>query len=62
MSIDSFDDNTMTRILSSLADWYFAKGFDAIFNRLGEVSDAASFSVCVMLGYTGDGTSYYGSV
>ena len=49
VSIDSFDDNTMTRIFSSLADWHFAKGFDAIFNRLGKVSDAASYtcSVCI---------------
>jgi len=38
VSIDSFDDSTMTRIFSSIVDWHFAKGFDAVFNRLGKVT------------------------
>lgn len=38
ISIDSFDDSTLTRIFSSIVDWHFSKGFDAIFNRLGKVS------------------------
>lgn len=37
VSIDGFDDNTMTRIFSSIVDWHFAKGFEAVFNRLGKV-------------------------
>ena len=38
ISIDSFDDNTMTKIFTSIVDWHFAKGFDASFGRLGKVS------------------------
>ena len=38
ISIESFDDNTMTKIFTSLVDWHFGKGFDAIFTRLGKVS------------------------
>lgn len=37
ISIDSFDDNTMTKIFTSIVDWHFAKGFDASFGRLGKV-------------------------
>lgn len=37
VSIDEFDDNTMTRIFTTIADWHFAKGFDASFSRLGKV-------------------------
>lgn len=37
VSIESFDDSTMTKIFSSLVDWHFGKGFDAIFMRLGKV-------------------------
>ena len=38
VSIESFDDSTMTRIFSSLVDWHFSKGFEAVFTRLGKVS------------------------
>ena len=38
ISIDSFDDNTMTKIFTSIVDWHFAKGFDASFGRLGKAS------------------------
>lgn len=37
VSIESFDDSTMTKIFSSLVDWHFSKGFDAVFSRLGKV-------------------------
>ena len=37
ISIDSFDDNTMTKIFTSIVDWHFAKGFDSSFGRLGKV-------------------------
>lgn len=37
ISIESFDDNTMTKIFTSLVDWHFGKGFDAVFTRLGKV-------------------------
>ena len=38
VSIDEFDDTTMTRIFTAIADWHFGKGFDAAFSRLGKVS------------------------
>lgn len=31
--IDSFDDETLTKIFSSITDWHFSKGFDASFYR-----------------------------
>lgn len=37
ISIESFDDTTMTKIFSSMADWHFSKGFDPTFLRLGKV-------------------------
>ena len=37
VSIDKFDDNTLTSIFTSIVDWHFAKGFDATFQRLGKV-------------------------
>ena len=37
VSIESFDDTTMTKIFSALADWHFSKGFDSVFGRLGKV-------------------------
>lgn len=39
VSIESFDDSTMTKIFTSLVDWHFGKGFDAIFTRLGKVAN-----------------------
>jgi dynein heavy chain len=37
VSMDEFDDNTMVRIFTSIADWHFAKGFESTFSRLGKV-------------------------
>lgn len=37
VSIESFDDSTLTKIFTSMVDWHFSKGFEAIFNRLGKV-------------------------
>ena len=37
ISIDEFDDTTLTRIFTSIVDWHFAKGFDGVFTRLGKV-------------------------
>lgn len=33
LSIDAFDDETLTKIFSSITDWHFSKGFDASFYR-----------------------------
>ena len=38
VSIDEFDDLTMTRIFTNITDWHFGKGFDAAFVRNGKVS------------------------
>eukprot|EP00118_Oscarella_pearsei_P019988 m.215265 g.215265 ORF g.215265 m.215265 type:complete len:3605 (+) comp39831_c0_seq13:113-10927(+) len=45
IGIEAFDDNTMTKIFSSIVDWHFAKGFDASFNRLGKVLVQATMEV-----------------
>lgn len=37
ISIESFDDNTLTRIFTTMADAHFNRGYDAVFNRLGKV-------------------------
>jgi dynein heavy chain, axonemal len=38
VSIDEFDENTMMRIFTIIADWHFAKGFDSPFSRMGKVN------------------------
>lgn len=35
--IDLFDDNIMIKIFIFIVDWYFVKGFDVFFGRLGKV-------------------------
>ena len=40
ISIESFDDSTLNKIFSSLVDWHFSRGFEAIFTRLGKVGPA----------------------
>ncbi|KAM6899568.1 dynein axonemal heavy chain 3 [Xenentodon cancila] len=45
ISIDSFDDETLTKIFSSIVDWHFSKGFDASFLRLGKIMVQATIAV-----------------
>nr|XP_019946415.1 PREDICTED: dynein heavy chain 3, axonemal [Paralichthys olivaceus] len=45
LSIDCFDDNTLTTIFSSITDWHFSKGFDASFQRLGKIMVQATMAV-----------------
>ncbi|KAK9527005.1 hypothetical protein VZT92_015671 [Zoarces viviparus] len=45
ISIDSFDDKTLTKIFGSIADWHFNKGFDASFYRLGKIMVQATMAV-----------------
>ncbi|XP_047461369.1 dynein axonemal heavy chain 3 [Mugil cephalus] len=45
ISIDSFDDETLTKIFSSICDWHFANGFDASFYRLGKIMVQATMAV-----------------
>jgi dynein heavy chain len=33
ISIDSFDDETMSKIFGSITDWHFSRGFEASFSR-----------------------------
>ena len=37
VTIDKFDDNTMTRIFTAISDWHFSHGYDAAFSRIGKV-------------------------
>ncbi|KAM7384052.1 hypothetical protein PAMA_011415 [Pampus argenteus] len=45
ISIESFDDETLTKIFSSITDWHFSKGFDASFYRLGKIMVQATMAV-----------------
>ncbi|XP_078610604.1 dynein axonemal heavy chain 3-like isoform X1 [Branchiostoma floridae x Branchiostoma japonicum] len=45
ISIDSFDDNTMSKIFTSIVDWHFGKGFDGSFLRLGKMLVHATMTV-----------------
>ncbi|XP_043945444.1 dynein axonemal heavy chain 3 [Protopterus annectens] len=45
ISIDSFDDETLTKIFTSIVDWHFGKGFDPAFLRLGKIMVQATMSV-----------------
>ncbi|KAL4617872.1 dynein heavy chain 3, axonemal [Arapaima gigas] len=45
ISIDSFDDETLCKIFTSITDWHFGKGFDAAFPRLGRVMVQATLAV-----------------
>jgi dynein heavy chain len=38
VSIDSFDDNTMKKIFTSIVDWHFAKDFESDVLRWARVS------------------------
>lgn len=37
IAIDSFDDDTMSKIFTSISDWHFSQGYDGSFLRLGKV-------------------------
>ena len=43
ISIDEFDDDTMSRIFTSICDWHFGQDFDPAFGRLGKVSYTPRF-------------------
>ncbi|KAL5473898.1 hypothetical protein EMCRGX_G028462 [Ephydatia muelleri] len=45
VSIESFDDSTLTKIFTSMVDWHFSKGFEAVFNRLGKILVMATMDV-----------------
>nr|XP_023674913.1 dynein heavy chain 3, axonemal [Paramormyrops kingsleyae] len=45
IAIDSFDDETLTKIFTSITDWHFEKGFDPSFQRLGMILVQATKAV-----------------
>ncbi|KAJ8245818.1 hypothetical protein GJAV_G00260630 [Gymnothorax javanicus] len=45
ISIDSFDDETLSKIFTSITDWHFGNGFDATFLRNGKVMVQATMAV-----------------
>ncbi|KAK2870454.1 hypothetical protein Q8A67_024846 [Cirrhinus molitorella] len=45
ISIDTFDDETLSNIFTSITDWHFSNGFDASFYRLGKIMVQATMAV-----------------
>ncbi|CAF0812221.1 unnamed protein product [Brachionus calyciflorus] len=45
ISMDSFSDETMTKIFTSIVDWHFGKGFEASFNRAGKMIVQATMEI-----------------
>ncbi|XP_024913275.1 dynein heavy chain 3, axonemal-like [Cynoglossus semilaevis] len=45
VTINSFDDETLTKIFSSITDWHFSKGFEPSFGRLGKILVQATMAV-----------------
>ncbi|XP_061175178.1 dynein axonemal heavy chain 3-like [Saccostrea echinata] len=45
VSIDEFDDATLTRIFTNITDWHFGKGFEGSFVRNGKLLVAATMAV-----------------
>ncbi|KAF7668491.1 hypothetical protein LDENG_00010030 [Lucifuga dentata] len=45
ISIDSFDEETLTKIFNSITEWHFSKGFDTSFSRLGMTMVQATMAV-----------------
>nr|XP_014349786.1 PREDICTED: dynein heavy chain 3, axonemal [Latimeria chalumnae] len=44
-SITSFDDETLTKIFTSITDWHFGKGFEVSFLRSGKIMVQATMAV-----------------
>ncbi|RUS89800.1 hypothetical protein EGW08_002412, partial [Elysia chlorotica] len=45
VSIDEFDDNTMTKIFTTITDWHFGNGYDPTFVKNGKMLVAATMGV-----------------
>ncbi|XP_055265604.1 dynein axonemal heavy chain 3 [Moschus berezovskii] len=45
ISINAFEDDILTKIFSSIADWHFGKGFDVIFLRYGKMMVQATMTI-----------------
>ncbi|NXN95540.1 DYH3 protein, partial [Rhinopomastus cyanomelas] len=48
VSIHSFDDETLTKIFTAIADWHFSNGFEPVFLRLGRVMVQATMEIYKM--------------
>ncbi|XP_052628381.1 dynein axonemal heavy chain 3 [Harpia harpyja] len=48
VSICSFDDDTLTKIFTAVADWHFGKGFEPLFLRLGKIMVQATMVIYKM--------------
>ncbi|CAF4262296.1 unnamed protein product [Rotaria socialis] len=45
ISIDSFSDETMQKIFTSIVDWHFGRGFEATFQRVGRLLIQATMQI-----------------
>ncbi|XP_016078231.1 PREDICTED: dynein heavy chain 3, axonemal [Miniopterus natalensis] len=45
ISINAFEDDILTKIFTSIADWHFGKGFDVIFLRYGKMLVQATMTI-----------------
>ncbi|KAG8433111.1 hypothetical protein GDO86_017410 [Hymenochirus boettgeri] len=45
ITINAFDDETLTKIFGSIADWHFSKGFDVAFLRTGKLMIQATMAI-----------------
>ena len=45
ISIDSFSDETMQKIFTSIVDWHFSRGFEASFQRIGRLLIQATMQI-----------------
>ena len=45
ISIDSFSDETMQKIFTSIVDWHFGRGFEASFQRIGRLLVQATMQI-----------------
>ncbi|XP_071671247.1 dynein axonemal heavy chain 3 isoform X2 [Patagioenas fasciata] len=48
VSICSFSDDILTKIFTTVADWHFSKGFEAVFFRLGKMLVQATMGIYKM--------------
>ena len=45
ISMDTFNDDTMTKIFSAIVDWHFGKGFEGFFMRSGKMIVQATMDI-----------------
>jgi dynein heavy chain, axonemal len=45
LSMDSFSDETMMKIFTTITDWHFGKGFEPAFNRIGRLLVQATMDI-----------------